>query len=258
MSKATVTYEFPCNEKVRSFLRLEEGIRRTHYFIEQDDPTACLVAFSMLFELIELTGRPDLRKTLVQELQRNRMSIAAGDVPAALRGESVTDLLDELDRVIHSLVVPDPTIKTTQALRDNDWLNLIRARRQMPGGNCCFDLPSLHYWMAKPFEEKHRQFEQWLQGAVVFRDSVTLILKILRGTAESRTCQAVDGTFHLPVDSRNSWSLLQVTLPIESNHIPEISVNRFALWIHFLDASSQMKTTPSRSSFPFELRLCLI
>lgn len=252
----TVIYEFPCNEKIRTCLRLEKTMQRMHEFITQDSETAALSAFVTLFELIDLTTRPDLRKDLIQELQRNRATLAATTPPECFTPDMISDYLTRIDTALKALITPNPAIKSPQSLRDNDWLSTIRTRSKMPGGCCCFDLPSLHFWFGKPFEERHAQFVHWLAGTEAIKNAVDLILDILRSTISHRACSAKEGSVNLPVPTPLGWSLIQIGMPANSIHIPEVSVNKFMLWIHFLDASAQMRTPPSRSDIDFDLGLC--
>lgn len=251
-----VVYEFPCNEKVRTCMRLEKSLQRMHYFIEQDNETAHMSAFGILFELIELTARPDLRKDLIQELQRNRSILNGPHPPAHLDAEQLSDYLARIDKAVHDLTTPNPAVRSPQSLRDNDWLSTVRARSKIPGGNCCFDLPSLHYWLGKPFEERYAHFTRLLSSMGPIEQAVDVILDLLRGTISRRSCTAQAGNVNLSIPSGVTWSLIRITLPTSSIHIPEVSVNKFMLWIHFLDAADSMKTPPSRATIDFDLGLC--
>ena len=258
MAAEPVIYEYPCTEKIRVCLRLEESIRRMEYFIEQDNRTAHLSAFRILFDLIELTTRSDLRKDLIQELQRLRAALSSPARPIRIDDEAAAEYLPEIIRTVQGLATPAPASRSPQSLRDSDWLSLIRTRSGMPGGNCCFDLPSLHYWLGRPFEERRGQFLEWLASSHSIRDAVQLILGILRSTAVWRPCQAKAGSARLQVPANTNLGLVQVLMPAESIHIPEVSVNKFMLWIHFLDAAERMRTPPSRSDIEFDIGLCAI
>ena len=53
------------------------------------------------------------------------------------------------------------TGKIGQYLRENDWLMSIKQRTGIPGGACEFDLPSYHYWLHRPAEERTGQLAAW-------------------------------------------------------------------------------------------------
>ena len=68
-------YEFPCNEKIRMYLRLEMLFRRFDWFCAQEDPVAHHAALSALFDLVDASARSDLRNELIQELVRQRQHL---------------------------------------------------------------------------------------------------------------------------------------------------------------------------------------
>lgn len=61
-----LSYEFPCNEKIRTYLRLEALFHRFDWLAAQDSPVAHHCAIGALFDLTDATARSDLRNELVQ------------------------------------------------------------------------------------------------------------------------------------------------------------------------------------------------
>ena len=117
-------------------------------------------------------------------------------------------------------------------------------------------LKSLHYWLNKPFEERHAVMQSWLDRMTPTRNAVECILEIMRSTIDVRRCEARSGSCSLPAQGAQNWSIVQVAVPSDSRQIPEVSVNKFMLWIHFLEAGESMRTTPSRADFAFDLGVC--
>jgi len=72
------------------------------------------------------------------------------------------------------------TGKIGQYLRENDWLMSIKQRTGIPGGACEFDLPSYHYWLHRPSEERTGQLAAWTGPLYPLRDGTAIILRILR------------------------------------------------------------------------------
>ncbi len=237
-------------------LRLERTLSRMRYFMEQRDERSAMACMDILFELIDLTTRPDLKKDLIQELQRIRQILSGANCPPAVSHAEACRFLEQIDACISTLLSPDPTLRGPQTLRDNDWLSTIRTRSKLPGGCCDFDLPSFHYWLGRPYEERKAQFEIWLRGMSPIEGAIECVLTILRSTVRIRHCQAKAGNFNLPAPNPINWALVQIAMSKDSPHIPEVNVNKFMLWIHFLDAQKQMKTPPSRDDFEFELGIC--
>ena len=72
-----LSYEFPCNEKIRTYLRLEALFHRFDWLAAQDSPVAHHCAIGALFDLTDATARSDLRNELVQGLERRRQQTEA-------------------------------------------------------------------------------------------------------------------------------------------------------------------------------------
>ena len=56
-STGLILYEFPCNEKIRMYLRLETLFQRFEWFCSEESPYAHHAALSALFDLADATAR---------------------------------------------------------------------------------------------------------------------------------------------------------------------------------------------------------
>ncbi|PIU17376.1 MAG: cell division protein ZapD, partial [Gallionellales bacterium CG08_land_8_20_14_0_20_59_87] len=56
-----ISYEFPLNERVRTMLRLEDLFTRVERFIARADRTDHHAALGVLFEILEVACRADLK-----------------------------------------------------------------------------------------------------------------------------------------------------------------------------------------------------
>jgi hypothetical protein len=60
-----ISYEFPLNERIRTLLRLEDLYERAQYFASKCDPEEHHVALTLLFEILEVGGRADLKSEII-------------------------------------------------------------------------------------------------------------------------------------------------------------------------------------------------
>ena len=72
-----VLYEYPFSERIRTLLRLEDLFDKLLYFCGQQHSYDHHTALLTLFEILEVTSRADLKSDLLQELERQRQSLAA-------------------------------------------------------------------------------------------------------------------------------------------------------------------------------------
>lgn len=246
----SLLYEFPCNEKIRTFLRLEVLFRRYHWFCEQESPIAHQTAISAIFDLLDATARSDLRNELIQELERQRQRLATA-------GSGFEEQLENVSRVIS--LVSSRVGKTGQSVRANQWLQLIRTRQTIAGGTCEFDLPQLHYWMNIPAEDRRAELIGYGETLEPIYQGVLLLLNILRSNPKAENLVAEKGTYQYSTRSHQNCglALARVHLPLETPYIPEVSANKYMIWIRFSKPDEEHKLHPVRhTDIPFQLELC--
>ena len=150
-----ILYEFPCSEKIRFYLRLEALKQRLDWFLALDGKAAHQAAINALFDLSDVAARSDLKNELLKALLQQRRDIEALPANATVDGLPAKTVLALVSETANS--VSAAVGRTSQILRDNEWLQLIRNRQRLPGGTCEFDLPQLHYWLSQPAEIRRQE-----------------------------------------------------------------------------------------------------
>jgi cell division protein ZapD len=249
----TVLYEYPFNERVRTLLRLEDLFEKLAFFQSQTHHLCHHTALLTLFEILDVTARADLKSDLLQELERHKHSLSALRNNPQVSEAALASVLAELDRAQQAL--NGTTGKAGQHLRDNEWLTSIRSRAAIPGGTCEFDLPSYHAWLMRDGAIRARDLEGWTRPLAVFIDALGILLRLLRESAHRSTQLAVQGAYQQTLQGR-TYSLLQVRVAADENAIPEISANKYMLWIRFTAADRDLKPKSVERDVPFHLALC--
>jgi cell division protein ZapD len=248
-----VLYEYPFNERVRTLLRLEDLLEKLNYFCAQEHSFCHHTALLTLFEVLEVTSRSDLRSELLQELERHRQSLLTlRNNPQVAEG-ALHAVLAQIDAVQSGLNASSG--RAGQHLRDNEWLMSIRSRAIIPGGTCEFDLPSYHAWLMRPPAERAADLQTWVGPMAKFNEALGIVLKLLRESAQHSARVAQAGSFQQMLQGR-TYSLLQVRLDKSLGAIPEISANKYMLWIRFTTADRDPKPRPVERDVPFDLALC--
>jgi cell division protein ZapD len=143
-----------------------------------------------------------------------------------------------------------------QPLKENEWLMSIKQRAVIPGGLCEFDLPSYHYWLESPAEERKQDLEKWLGHVTPIYDALAIILNIVRGSGKGVANIAVNGAYQQMLGNAKPAQMLQVKVDDVLNCYPEISANKYMLWIRFLQNSTTGKPAAITHSLNFHLTLC--
>ena len=249
-----ITYEYPLNERIRTLLRLEDLFERSRHFIARTDPLDHHVALLTLFEILEVSGRADLKSDLLQELERQKQVLLSFRNNPEISEEALSSVLRDIEQAAAALF--SMTGKIGQYIRENDWLMSIKQRTGIPGGACEFDLPSYHYWLHRPAEERIGQLAAWTGPLFPLRDGSAIILRILRESGKAQRLSAPLGTFQQMLGGKTA-QMLRVRLDPSANCVPEISANKYVLNIRFLTQSSDdPKPRAADWDVDFELTFC--
>ena len=87
-----ILYEYPFNEKIRTYLRLEQLFSRLFKLMGRADEMDHHFALTTLFEILNVGARADLKTDVLKDLERQKQVLNAfRDNPAI-----ATDVLDEI------------------------------------------------------------------------------------------------------------------------------------------------------------------
>src|SRR3972149_6221557 len=188
-----IVYEYPLSERIRTLLRLEDLFERARHFLAGENPLEHHVALLSLFEIMEAASRADLKSDLLQELERQRHVLLAYRNNPQIAEDVLNQVITDMEQAAQSLFAMPG--KIGQYLRENEWLMSIKQRTGIPGGACEFDLPSYHYWLHRPAEERIGQLAAWTSPLHPLRDGSAIILKLLRESGKPQPLSAPLGPF---------------------------------------------------------------
>jgi cell division protein ZapD len=248
-----IVYEYPFNERIRTLLRLEDLYEKFKFFVNQEHPLQHHVALATIFDMLEVAGRADLKSDLLQELERQKQSLLGYRSNPAVATEALDAVLAELDTVSNALAKAQG--KTGQNVRDNEWLMSIRGRTVMPGGACEFDLPSYYAWQHRPAEQRHADIAAWFAPLAPLFDALALVLRLLRDSGGPVKMIAAAGSYQQMLQGK-VYQMLRLAIDESLGAIPEISANKYMLWVRFTSQGGDLKPKPLEDDVPFELTLC--
>jgi cell division protein ZapD len=248
-----ILYEYPLNERIRTLLRLEDLFARFDHFAVQSAALDHHVALTTLFEILEVASRADLKSDLLQELERQRQTLIAFRDNPAVSADALGQVLTAIDEASQQLNATAG--KTGQHLRDNEWLMSIRSRAIIAGGTCEFDLPSYHAWLNRTQEARQRDIGNWVTPFRPLRDSLDIVLKLLRESAQRSIATTQQGSYQQTLGGK-AYQMLQIRVDPELGAIPEISANKYMLWIRFTSHGGDHRPRPFEGNVEFELGLC--
>lgn len=248
-----ISYEFPLNERIRTLLRMESLYERARHFQAREHRLDHHTALTALFEILDVSGRADLKSELMQELERQKSGLAALRSNPAISVQALDEVLSEIDRASNGLFLASG--KTGQELRENEWLMSIKQRSAIPGGVCEFDLPSYHFWLHLLPEIRRRDLERWITPFVPLSVGINIILRLLRDSGRTTAHMATAGVFQQMMGGRVA-QLIRLQVDDACEAVPEVSANKYALNVRFTVSTGGERPKLSQSDIPFELTFC--
>ncbi|WP_067706760.1 cell division protein ZapD [Erwinia sp. ErVv1] len=244
----TVLFEYPLNEKMRTWLRIEFLIQQLEQSQTITDHHGALTFFRNASELLDVFERGELRTEIIKELEKQQQKLQAwADVPG-VDMERVNALRERL-KMRSTVLMAAP--RMGQLLRDDRLIGLIRQRQSIPGGCCSFDLPTLHIWLHLEQPVRDAQVGIWMESLSPIRDALMLILDLIRQSGSFRNQTSLNGFYQ---DNAEGAELLRLQLALEESLYPQVSGHKSRFAIRFLPLDSENGEVPAR--LDFELACC--
>ncbi len=249
-----MTFEFPCNERIRSLLRIESLFKRVRHFCNEataEDHKAALWALFELFDLI--SGRGDIKSELLQELERQRSRLNQFSGKAGVSQEALDDLLKHIQTVFDQISIVNTRLGPHIA--EHEWLQLLKGRFSIPGGVSEFDIPALHVWLHRSAESRQVTINRWLSTLQPVAEGVAIVTKLLRESKSAESHVAARGYFELSMDGRQI-QLIRVAVPKQPEVAAEISANKYVVSVRFRQLEPTMHLKSIEQDIPFQMALC--
>lgn len=258
MQEHLITYEQPLNEHIRVCLRLEHLFNQILNNIETPTEWGSRATLTALLETLNVIDRPDLKTKLTKALTQHAATLTQLEVLPQVDSTKLKQVLNELDRLIDKLYATQG--KIGQNLRNNEFLNSIRRHLYNPGGVVNFSNPGLQLWLHKAPEDRIEDLKSWLKEFDQLIDVVILILRLTRESNTANEKLADNGFYQQALDPNTSCEMIRVSVPIEANLFPEISVGQRRLSIRFLQPNchDQGRAKQTDINLNFKLTCCLL
>ena len=249
-----ILYEYPFNERVRTYLRLEQLFRRLGDLMERQTPTDHHFAITTIFEIMDVGGRADLKTDVLKDLEKQKHVLGGYRGNPAVSNVALDDVIHQLETCF-SLLSNLPG-KAGQSLTENDWLMSIRSRVGIPGGTCEFDLPSYFAWQHLSFSERQKNLQDWIAPLVPLAESVRVLLSLLRDSGAAQKVVAPAGQYQQTLPQGRTFQLLRLRIDPALRVSPEISGNRLMVSVRLMRHESDDRLHACTDDVTFELTLC--
>ena len=229
-----ITYfEYPLNERMRVFLRLEHAFAKLDYFLPLEEDWASRGAVEAMLDIMTLSSRSDLKSEIIKELERQSSNLARIQRQPGVDIRMLGQVLGELEQVSGSVFRIEGAIG--QRLRDNEFLKTVSQRSSISGGTCNFDLPQYHHWLKQPYPVRRKDLLGWLQDLLPVRAGIGLILSLARGSVNPTQETARQGFFQRALDPQTPAQMVRIGVNGQASVYPEVSGAKHRFTIRFME-----------------------
>jgi len=251
---AVILYEYPFNERIRTYLRLEHLFRRLGEMSVRDSALDHHYALATIFEIMDVAARADLKTDVLKDLEKQKHVLNGYRGNPAIAEGVLDDVIRQLEGCFAAL--NEIVGKIGQPLADNDWLMSIRSRIGIPGGTCEFDLPAYYAWQHRDAEDRQRDLQRWISPLVPLAESLRLLLRLLRDSGAPQKVVAPSGQYQQMLPQGRHFQLLRLRLDSATGLVPEISCNRLMASVRMMRVEADGRLQADAGDSMFELSLC--
>lgn len=226
-----INYDFPLNEKLRRFLRIEELFEKMDVHLKSRNKFSDYMTFEILFNLMSSASRSDLKVELMQELEKQNIKVKQRRKSA--NSKTLQNKILRIKKILSKNV-----LQPGFYFGDDRLIQEIKTRRDSPFGILSTDFPEFKFWLESKNELKRKiYFQKKIEPFIAIKDATKLILNLLRKESVVQAAQTSDGHFQIKLNPLEKKDIVIVTLQKKLRVIPNISSNKYAINIQFTDSN---------------------
>ncbi len=249
-----IIYEFPLNERIRTFIRLEKLFQQVSHFSKGASEWDSRASIESLLDILTIFSRSDIRSELLKELERHYKVLARLARSHGIDREKLQEVIDEIDALSQQL--RDINGKLGSQLSSDGLFKSIAQRSTIPGGTCSFDLPYYHYWLQRPVSERQQDLNLWVEPFLAVMKVIDFILDTIRHSALPEEAVAQAGFFQENLDKALPYQLIRIGLAADQPYFAEVSGGKHRFSIRFLELLQDSKVQQATDNIPFLLTKC--
>lgn len=255
--KNTITYEFPLNERIRVFIRLEQLFQQFGHFLVRDTVADKRIAVNILLDIVSIFRRNNLKSEILQELERQSKVLTKIVNSQNLGTGKLQELLNKINQTSKKLYATKDRVDVN--IMASDLFQSISQRIAIPGGTCSFDLPEYHYWLEQDESLRLQDLQHWSSPFDDIRMANQLLLELIRNSNTTSQELAESGFFQIVLDASQPLQMIKVTLDKSIPCFVEISGGKHRCTIRFMIPSmDEKRPVQSPDDIPFILSCCVL
>jgi len=242
-----ITFEYPLNEKNRSYLRFEFLFIQINSSISFTQKSDSVAFFKALFDLLELTERTDIRHDLIKDLELLSEQMKAWLQHKNVNHGAIRELIAEIEQLNNALFSMP---KHLRFYKSNRFLTSLKQRFSIPSGCCNFDLPQFHFWNEGDLGKRQEDAQKWFSHFACLEQALALFLKIKRSQGLCTDQVALAGFYQGEVENSGF-----ITIKVKKEHAvyPMMSGHKDRFSLRFI---STVEANDNALNIPFQQIIC--
>ncbi|WP_038369230.1 cell division protein ZapD [Brackiella oedipodis] len=248
-----IIYEYPCNERIRSFLRLEYLFQRLFSLRSENGAESERMLLATLFDLIEVTERGDVRSSLLQEIDKQKETLQS----YRSRPESDPTVIDQVMVTLSRAYLDlHQSSKIGSTARESEWLSKLKNRFSISGGTSGVEFPAFQAWQAGPKEARDHCIEHWVSSFIPLYNAITEMLNLIRAAGSTEIGNTNEEGIYEKKLSGQPYQLVRMWLPSDSMVFPEVSINKHVAFVRLIQLGHDCEIKVINRVFSFKLAFC--
>ena len=249
-----ILYEYPFNEKIRTYLRLEQLFERLFALIDRPHELDHHFALVTLFEVLSVSARAELKTDVLKDLDRQHQIMCNFRGNPDIAANLLENLVEQLSACIEALnIAPN---KLGRSLEENEWLKSLRSRTSIPGGTCEFDLPAYYAWQQFDPSRRRADLSRWIDLLLPLAEALNVLLGLLRDSGVAQRVSAPGGQVQQSLPAGRTYQLMRVRISSEQELVPEITGHRLMVSVRLMSQDPEGRLRAHTADSSFELTLC--
>jgi len=248
----SISYEFPLNERMRVFIRLEQLFLQLDHFLTGSSIWDRRASVSTLVDILQVFSRHDLKAETLKELERHSNRLNQLSSHDGVDTQRLRQVISELDTISKALYASNGKIDLSSM--ESDLFKTITQRSSIPGGTCSFDLPAYHFWLEQNEATQLDNLDQWSRQFTHIRTAIKLILNFIRLSGTTTKEEARNGFYQATLDKTQPYQIIIVNLQKNAPYFVETSGGKHRFTIRFMCAA-QGNQRPKQSTIDLDFQL---
>ncbi len=118
-------------------------------------------------------------------------------------------------------------------------------------------MPSFHAWQSLPDAQRQADLQRWISSLMPVHIGIAIVLRLLRESGEAVKAVAPQGAYQQMLAGK-TYQLLRVWVDDNAGVFPEISANKYMVWIRFSAQQGDQRPQTVAQDVAFKMTLCAL